>query len=161
MISAATAGSFWLNSVPMYSMSGYVAICSSKPCWRRSVVEMPGLTLITITVPSPPISSASASAAATPPPKLSDAIRDAPIDSSLTTVSTRITWMPSSWARCSGAGRCLDVVGRDEDGVWCAGNDRVEDRVLQRGVEGVGPCTSRVMPPMSAAASWTPHSIVT
>ena len=143
----------------MYSMSGYVAICSSKPCWRRSVVEMPGLTLITITVPSPPIISASASAAATPPPKLSEAIREAPIASSLTTVSTRITWMPSSWARCSGPAEASTSFGatRMASGALAITESRIGFCIVAS--KASGPCTSTVMPPISSAASRTPHSI--
>ena len=34
-------------------------------------------------------------------------------------------------------GRRLDVVGRDEDGIGLARHDGVDDRILQRGVEGI------------------------
>lgn len=78
-------------------MSGYFFISSVKPLIRASVVETPGLTLMTIAEPFSFISLASASAATRPPFSLSDEIRVIPIEESVTVVSTRATLVPADW----------------------------------------------------------------
>ena len=60
---AAWVGSSLQYSVPRYSMFGYSSIACSKPCCLWSVVEMPGFTLMTSTLPSSPICFARASPA--------------------------------------------------------------------------------------------------
>jgi hypothetical protein len=72
---AAFAASSSSYSWPTYVRPSSLAP-SAKPLPRASVVEMPGLTLTTKTLPLPPMSFASAAAAALPPPSLSEAICD-------------------------------------------------------------------------------------
>jgi hypothetical protein len=93
VIDAALTGSSLQYSVPRYSMFGYFFIASSKPCFLWSVVEIPGVTLITITLPSSPISFARASPASMPPLTLSEEILATAISSFLMVVSTRTTGM--------------------------------------------------------------------
>src|ERR1700739_1624585 len=60
--------SYWTGSTVMF---GYLAfISASKPAMRASVVLMPGFTLMTATVPLPPICAARLSAASLPPATL-------------------------------------------------------------------------------------------
>ena len=88
-ICAALAGvspSYWAGSTVMF---GYLAAISSlSPLCRASVVEMPGLTLTTITVPLAPTRLASASGASLPPSSLSEEIRETARELSVTVVST-------------------------------------------------------------------------
>ena len=78
---------------------------------RASAVLMPGFTLITATVPLPPISLARLSAASLPPPMLSVLIRDTPSEELLDVVSTKKIFVPSFWIRCSSGSRALASVG--------------------------------------------------
>ena len=56
-------------------------------------------------------SFASAEAACSPPSSLSVAMREAPIDLSVTVVSTRITLVPALWMRLSGDAEALTSFG--------------------------------------------------
>ena len=87
-----------------------------------------------MTLPPFGLSCLIASKAALPPPSLSEAIAEAAIDGSLTVVSTRTILIPAAAAgeRCLHGG---DVGGCDQDRVRLGGDDRVEDRLLQGGVE--------------------------
>ena len=68
-----------------------------------SVVEMPGLTLTTKTLPVPPISLASVLAAASPPPSLSEAICETAMSGWSSVVSTSTTFEPPSASCLIGA----------------------------------------------------------
>ena len=72
---------------------------------------MPGLTLLTNTLPLPPISSASALAAALPPPRLSDAIWETARSACSSVVSTSTILMPASAACLIGAYIAFASVG--------------------------------------------------
>src|SRR6478735_3666682 len=80
----------------------YVLICCSKPCWRWSVVLMPGCTDTPATVPFMPIARASATAAALPPAMLSEEMLVNAIGLVMN-VSTVATGMPALIARWIGA----------------------------------------------------------
>src|SRR6266508_2264572 len=87
--------------VPRYLTLGYFFSSFSKPCWRWSVVLMPGLTLIPATSPEPPIALTSASAAARPPARLSvETLLNA--SGFVMKVSTVITGMPAAIVRLMG-----------------------------------------------------------
>src|SRR4051794_32924099 len=88
----------------------YVLICCSKPCWRWSVVLMPGCTETPATVPLNPIARASAMAAALPPATLSDEMLVNAIDLVMN-VSTVATGMPALMARWIGAISAVLSVG--------------------------------------------------
>ncbi len=109
-IAAAFAGSSSLYSIPTYSRPSFLA-SSSKPCARASVVEMPGFTLLTKTLPLPPISSASTLAASRPPASLSDAICDTARSACSSVVSTSTIFMPASAAALIGTYIALVSVG--------------------------------------------------
>src|SRR5215216_5604307 len=103
VMEAAWVGSSLQYSVPRYSMFGYSFIASSKPSFLWSVVEMPGLTLMTRTLPSSPICLARASPACLPPSSLSEEILASAISSFSMVVSTSTTAMSWLTAFCIGA----------------------------------------------------------
>jgi hypothetical protein len=109
-IEAALAGSLLLNSAPRYLKPDSSLMASSKPCWRWSVVEIPGLTFTTMTGAGSGISSTNVSAATRPDSRLSVAISDSARSASIT-VSTRITLIPASTACWIGAIIALTSVG--------------------------------------------------
>src|SRR5262249_43875208 len=80
----------------------YVLICCSNPCWRWSVVLMPGCTDTPATVPLKPIDFATAMAAALPPATLSDEMLVNAIGLVMN-VSTVATGIPALMARWIGA----------------------------------------------------------
>ena len=85
---------------------------ASKPCARWSVVEMPGLTLTTATLPPPdPISSTSALAACVPPATLSDEICETAMSAWSSVVSTRTILAPPVDSCWIGANSALESVG--------------------------------------------------
>ena len=137
-IAAAFSGWSLEKSWPRYSRPSALA-SSSKPCARWSVVEMPGLTLTTNTLPLPPISSASAFAASLPPPMLSEAICETAMSGCSSVVSTSTTFEPPSASALIGAYIALVSVGAISTRVGLLRRDRVDDRRLQRRVELVGP----------------------
>ena len=138
-ISAALAGSLLLNSVPMYSMFGYVAICSSNPACRcvgggdarldvddhhRALLAdqrgqgVGGHDAAQVVV--------GGDARGTDRLVVHGGVDEDHLDARILGPLQR-------------TGRRLDVVRRDEDGVGSARHHGVDDRVLQRGVEFVGP----------------------
>ena len=87
----------------MYLRPGVFLISSSKPLARASVVEMPGLTLMTSTEPLPPVSSARLRAASRPPSSLSEAISDSASSAPFSVVvSTNTSLIPAALAWVSG-----------------------------------------------------------
>ncbi len=118
-------------------MSGNsVSIASRKPCSRWSVVETPGMTLTTKTLPAPPISSARPRAARRPPSTLS--------------VATSPSWMSAVDCRVHAKHRyasvdcrldrrdhALPVIRRHHDRARSALHHRVENRRLQGLIEAL------------------------
>src|SRR3954447_6624029 len=96
--------------VPTYLMFLYVRICFSKPCWRWSVVLMPGCTETAATVPLKPIARARAIAACLPPSTLSEEmlVNASGLGVNVTTVATG---MPALIAFLMGAMRAVLSVG--------------------------------------------------
>src|SRR6478609_2652391 len=88
----------------------YVLICCSKPCWRWSVVLIPGCTETAATVPLKPIARARAMAACLPPATLSDEML---VNASglVMNVSTVATGIPALMAFLIGAIRAVLSVG--------------------------------------------------
>src|ERR687885_348001 len=85
-------------------------ICCSKPCWRWSVVLIPGCTDTPATVPLKPIARASAIAACLPPAMLSDEMLVNAMGFVMN-VSTVATGMPALIARWIGAISAVLSVG--------------------------------------------------
>ena len=79
---AAVAGSLCEYWTPRYVNLGSALTASSKPLTRASVVEMPGSTDMTMTLPPLGLSCLIASKAAFPPPSLSEAIAETAIEGS-------------------------------------------------------------------------------
>src|SRR3954452_25540453 len=96
--------------VPTYLMFLYVRICFSKPCWRWSVVLMPGCTETAATVPLKPIARASAIAACLPPSMLSEEML-VNARGFVMNVSTVATGMPALIAFLIGELRAVFSVG--------------------------------------------------
>ena len=126
---------------------------------RASVVLMPGLTLMTATVPLPPICWPRLSAAILPPPTLSVLIRDTPSEVSLDEVSTNTILVPAVWIRCSSGSSALASVGATirASGLVAATEFRIG--VCSGTEKSAGPLTVSLAPSFLASAS-APHSIV-
>src|SRR6201992_1305110 len=91
--------SYWTDSTLTF---GYLAFISAlKPAMRASVVLMPGLTLMTATVPLAPIRWATVSAAMLPPAGLAEVIRETPSVGSAAEASTNTILVPAPWIRFS------------------------------------------------------------
>ena len=102
-LEAAISGLSLEYSWPMYLRPGVFLISSSNPLARASVVEMPGLTLMTRTEPLPPVSSARVRAASRPPSSLSEAISDSASSAPFSVVvSTNTSLIPAALAWVSG-----------------------------------------------------------
>ena len=110
MICAAVAGSLWEYCALLTSFMPSAAAFLLKPAMRASTLETPGSVEMTRTLPLTP-SFESASAACSPPSSLSVAMREAPIDLSVTVVSTSITLVPAFWMRLSGEAEALTSFG--------------------------------------------------
>ena len=119
---------------------------------------MPGLTLTTITLPLPPISSSSVSPAVVPPPTLSDAICETAIDGSSSVVSTS-TIFEFAAAALIGANSALVSVGaiRIASGLLAATASTIG--VCWAASNWSGPWNSSVTP-SSFAFSCAPQFIV-
>src|SRR5271156_5461564 len=83
-------------SIATIFMFGYFFISAKNPAWRASVVEMPGLTLMTATSPLSLANFAMASAAAAPPCVLFEVMADFSREESEIVVSTEITGILAS-----------------------------------------------------------------
>src|ERR1700742_2559934 len=150
--------SYWTDSTLTF---GYLAFISAlKPAMRASVVLMPGLTLITATVPLPPIWLPRLSAAILPPPVLSEVIRETPSEVSLDEVSTNTILVPALWIRFSSGSSALASVGAtiSASGLLPATALRIGACSLTE--KSAGPVTVSLAPSFLASAS-APHSIVT
>src|SRR6201995_800963 len=154
---AALSLSYWVASTLTF---GYLAFISlAKPWMRASVVLMPGFTLMTATVPLPPICWPRLSAATLPPPTLSVLIRDTPSEAALAVVSTKMSLVPAFWIRVSSGSRALASVGAtiSASGRCAATYGRIGACSLTE--KSAGPLTVSLAPSFLASA-WAPHSIV-
>ena len=120
---------------------------------------MPGFTLLTKTLPSPPIRSASALAASRPPASLSDAICDTARSGCSSVVSTSTIVMPASAAALIGTYIAFVSVGaiRIASGFFCV--TALTIGVCSEASNWSGPWKSRSTP-CFRASSWAPQFIV-
>ena len=132
---------------------------SSKPLARRSVVEIPGLTLTTNTLPEPPISSVRVLAASRPPPSLSEAICDTARSAFSSVVSTSTTLDPPSASCLIGAYIAFVSVGAIRTASGCFAATAFTIGVCRSAANSLGPWKFSDAPCFFASA-WAPQFIV-
>ena len=157
---AAVAGSLCEYCTPRYWNLGSALTASSKPLARASVVEMPGSTDMTMTLPPSGLSCLIASNAALPPPTLSEAIAEVAIRRVLGVVSTRTTLIARLGRRLQRRLHRGDVGGGDQDGVRLrSGRPSRGSACCRVGSNFCGPWVVTVTPSLAASASM-PHCMV-